>query len=222
MAKQTSREAWVDRYLREELTVEEMADFEVALMDSSAMQQELETAMGLREMLLFEAEQGIGTDNLLPESLSGVSKWRHLAVAATVTLAGFSTFMFWKVSYDSAELQRQVDLLSQPRSHVLTVPVNIMRSAGGQTPDVIVQKPASLSAILLDIELGPRSLEHESLNFALVDDAGTSVIDWRAAPSADGRAEVLLNSEQVPAVRLWLQINSSDGQQLERRLLEFR
>ena len=59
MAKQTSRQVWVDRYVREELAVDETVEFEQALMESSAMQQDLETALGLREALLFEPEQSL-------------------------------------------------------------------------------------------------------------------------------------------------------------------
>jgi hypothetical protein len=137
-------------------------------------------------------------------------------------LAVFSTVMFWKVSNDSAQLQRQLVSLSQPRTQVLTVPVNIMRSAGQHTPDVIIQKPTGHSAILLDIELGSRARELDRLAFALVDETGNSISDWIDAPTPDGRASVVLNSEQLPASRLWLQISSINGQALERRLLEFR
>lgn len=222
MPEQTSRQAWVDRYIRDELTVDEIAEFEASLMESPGMQQELETVLGLREVLLFESRRYRGTGGLLPETLFGVGKWQPLALAATVILAVFSTLMYWKVSNDSAGLQRQLELLSLPRTQVLTVPVNIMRSAGRQTPDVIVQKPAGHSAILLDIELGSYTRGLELLDFALVDEAGNTILTWTAAPTPAGRASVVLNSEQVPASRLWLQISSSDGQVLERSLMEFR
>ncbi len=103
-----------------------------------------------------------------------------------------------------------------------SVPVNIMRSASSRTPDVIIQKPVGHSAILLDIELGPAAGKLEELVFELVDDDGTVITSWNATPTQSGRASVLLNSEQVPSSRLWLQISSSTGQKLERRLLEFR
>lgn len=86
-------------------------------------------------------------------------------------------------------LQRQLDLLNQPRSQVLTVPVNIMRSAHGQVPDVIVQKPAGRAAILLDIELGPLARKLELLEFALVDEAE---IPFWPGPRHPHRMAVLL------------------------------
>ena len=50
----TSRQEWVDRYVRDELSVEEIAAFELALLDSPEMQKELETTLALRQLLLFE------------------------------------------------------------------------------------------------------------------------------------------------------------------------
>jgi hypothetical protein len=97
-----------------------------------------------------------------------------------------------------------------------------MRSAGGQTPDVIVQKPAGRAAILLDIELGLRAREQAQLDFALVDPEGATLLAWQSAPTDDGRATAIIDNQQIPASRLWLQINTSNGELLERRLLEFR
>jgi len=222
MAEHTSRHEWVDRYVRNELTVNEITEFEQVLMESPAIQKDLETVLGLREALLLEPEQDIPIDGLLPESLSDRGNWQSMALAASLVLAAFSSGMAWKFSNDSADLQKQLNLLGQPRTDVLTVPVNIMRSAGSQAPDVIIQKPSGHSAILLDIELGKAALQQQALAFALVDEAGSKVLDWRTAAAAGGRVEVLLNSERIPATRVWLEIATSDGQLLERRLLEFR
>ena len=222
MARQASRLDWVNRYVRNELTVDEIVGFEQALMDSPDIQRDLESVLGLREALLLQPEQSIPPADLLPEALSGGGNWKSAALAASVILAVFSTVMFWKVSNDSAELHRQLDLLSQPRSIVLKVPVDIMRSAGSRTPDVVARIPEGHAAILLDIQLTPRSLQQPSLFFNMVDETGATVASWSATSFANGRAEVLLNSEQVPALPVWLEISSDEGQLLERRLLEFR
>ena len=222
MAKQTSKQVRVDRYVRDELAVDETVEFEQALMESSAMQQDLETALGLREALLLVPEQNLPRNGLLPEFLPGGGNWQPVALAASLLLAVFSTVMFWKVSNDSAGLQNQLDLLNQPRTQLLSVPVNIMRSASSRTPDVIIQKPLGHSAILLDIELGSAASELEELIFELVDDGGVAISSWNAAPTQSGRASVMLSSERIPSARLWLQISSGQGRTLERRLLEFR
>jgi hypothetical protein len=104
---------------------------------------------------------------------------------------------------------------------MVTIAVPIMRSAGNQTPDVIVQMPEKRAVFLFDIELGLQARAQQQLNFALVDDAGTTLLAWQGRPTADGRATAVINSEQVPASRLWLQV-SANGESLERRLLEFR
>jgi hypothetical protein len=52
-----SRLEWVDRYVRDELSVEEIAAFELALLDSPEMQQELETTLALRQLLLFHYQK---------------------------------------------------------------------------------------------------------------------------------------------------------------------
>jgi hypothetical protein len=143
MAENTSRQQWIDRYVREELTVEEITEFEEALMESSVMQSELEAVLGLREALLHE-------------------------------------------------------------------------------PDVIAQKPTGHSALLLDIELNSVSRQQQALDFTLVDEAGAVVLSWNAAVGPDGHVDALLNSEEVPASRLRLDISAEDGQVLDQRLLEFR
>ena len=55
MPEQISIQVWIDHYIRDKLTVDEMTEFEVWLMESPGMQQELETILGLREVLLFDS-----------------------------------------------------------------------------------------------------------------------------------------------------------------------
>jgi len=90
------------------------------------------------------------------------------------------------------------------------------------TAAVIVQKPSGHAAILLDIELAPPIRQLEEVHFALTDQEGRAVANWVAAPSPQGRASVLINSEQIPVSQLWLEISSGSGDPIERRLLEFR
>lgn len=224
MPEQISRQDRVDRYVRDELSPEETAAFETELLESPAMQKELETVLALRGALALEAEtqEARAAGNEANEPLSENANWRRLALAASVALAVFSTVMLWKVGNDAAGLERELQALGQPRTELLTVAVPIMRSASEQTPDVIIQKPAGRAAILLDIELGLAAREQNRLEFALVDPEGATVLAWQSAPAADGRATAVINSEHLPASRLWLQINAGDGEPLERRLLEFR
>ena len=88
MAENTTRQQWIDRYVRNDLTVEEITEFELALMESPQMQKGLEAVLGLREALLLEPDprQETGVDDLLPESLSGGGNWRSLAMMLDIEL----------------------------------------------------------------------------------------------------------------------------------------
>lgn len=223
MPEQTSRKDWVDRYVREKMSPEEMEAFELELLESDALQDELETVLAMRQSLAFEEERAPDLVAMEPQPrVDRSAAWQPLAMAAAVVLAVLSTVMWWRSGNEVADLERQLQTIGQPMAEVLTVAVPIMRSAGGQTPDVIVQKPAGHAAILLDVELGLRAREQEVLDFALVDPEGTTILAWQSSPTADGRATAVINSEKIPATRLWLQISEASGETYDKRLLEFR
>lgn len=225
MPEHRSQELWVDWYLRDELSAEDEEAFETAMLESPALQQELETALAIRGALQKDSmpeHPSPGVSDPMPEKRMGGAAWRPLALAAAVALAVLSTVMWWKSGIESADLERRLQAHAQPRTDVLTVAVPIMRSASGQSPDVIVQKPAGQAAILLDIELGLQARQEPQLGFELTDSDGGQVLSWQASPASDGRATALINSEQIPASRLWLRISDGEGNLLERRLLEFR
>jgi hypothetical protein len=213
--------AWVDRYLRDELTASEIAAFERALMDSRKLQKELETALALREMLKHDSPSRPQVPAAGRSFLWGLNRWRPTGLAAAIALAVFSTLMFWKTSQDATGLQEELARLNQPLSGILTVPVALMRSAGGQSPDVVVTLPAAGHGILLDIELAPESSGRGELAFSLSRADGERILAWRGSPGADGKCRALLRSEQIPTGRIWLKIASLEGEALERRLLEF-
>ncbi|MBT8059015.1 MAG: hypothetical protein KJO33_05430 [Gammaproteobacteria bacterium] len=218
MARPKAGQAWVDRYLRDEMTASEIAAFEQALMDSPSMQQELETAMALREMLKHDAPSGQQASGSF---LTGLRRPIPTGIAAAIALAVFSTLMYWKTSQEAAGLQEELARLNQPLSGILTVPVALMRSDGGRTPDVVVSRPAAGHGVLLDIELAPGSRGRGELAFSLSRADGEFILAWRGSPAADGKSRALIRSEQIPTGRLWLDIASSEGETLERRLLEF-
>lgn len=91
MAEQTTRKAWVDRYVRDEMMVDEIAEYETALMESPGMQRELETVLGLREAFFLQSQQNPATGNRLAEPVYGARGWQPLSLTATVILALFST-----------------------------------------------------------------------------------------------------------------------------------
>jgi len=223
MPEQISSGEWVDRYVRDKLSPDEMKAFELELLESEPLQQELETVLAMRGALALDGEPQAQTESAeLQPTPRRDSAWQPLAMAATLVLAVLSTVMWWRSSNEVVDLEGQVQALGQPMAEILTVAVPIMRSTGGQTPDVIVQKPGGHVAILLDVELGLRAREQDVLDFALVGPDGTSVLAWQASPTTNGRTTVVINSDKIPASELWLQISDVGGEMYERRLLEFR
>lgn len=224
MLEQSHRKFWVDWYVNGDLSAEDTEAFETALLESSELQNDLETALALQGVFSWKSpEHENAVSEPRPMQLrSDPGHWHQLALAASVILAVVSTVMWWKTGNHAGDLERQVQALSLPVSEVLKVEVPIMRSAGSRTPDVIVQKPEGRAAVLLDIELGLAAREKAQLAFTLMDPEGTTVLAWQSVPRATGRATVVIPAAQIPASRLWLQINDSDGNILERRLLEFR
>lgn len=212
-----------DIYVRNELTGDEEAEFEVRMLGSSQLQQHVQTALAIRESLKLEelrvesSPPRRGRDHLE----LGIS-WGHLAVAASVLLAVVSTLMFVKANIESKQLNRQIAQLIEPQTSVLTVPVNIMRSVGAVTPDVIVQKPSAGSIIQLNIELSAQAQAQTSLLFTLVNEERDSIIRWQASPSATGYSIVLIRSEQIPTGLAQLQVSDTDGNILGKHSLEFR
>ena len=212
-----------DMYVRNALTDDEEADFEVRMLQSPQLQQHVQTALAIKESLKLDEMLGESSSHTRSKDHheSGNS-WGRMALAASVLLAIVSTLMLAKTSIESNQLKRQIAELVQPQTSVLTVPVNIMRSVGSGTPDVIVQKPSVGSVIQLDIELSGQSQAQPSLRFTLVNGGQESVVSWQVSPSANGRSTVLIRTEQIPNGLVQLQISDVAGNVLDRYLLEFR
>lgn len=224
MSTSDSFDPRVDRYVKNQLSPEEVEEFEIEMLDSPRLQDELEAVLALKGILQAETDLEPVRAVAEPRATYGNkgTNWNQLALAASFALALFSSVMWWKTGNDAATFENQVELLSQPNTNVLRVGIPIMRSAGSQTPDVIVQKPGPGSAMFFEVEVAPSVAERAPLEFQLLNDSDELILRWSATPGLNRHANVLVNSDQVPATRLWLTISSSDGELLERRLLEFR
>lgn len=222
MAEHPYDSEWIDRYLRNELTEDQEAEFETALLDSTELQQELESAMGVRQALLLDEELPAAvTAEEADGVMAGGPRWQSLAMAASLVLAVFSTTMYWRVSNQAAGLESEIAALRQPNGNVLTVPVDIMRSSSERTPDVIVRKPEGSAMVLLDIEASQAVIGLDRVHVALREPEGEEVYSWTASPDSRGRIRSVLNAESLPTGKLWLEMGSGD-EVLDRRLLEFR
>ena len=204
----------VDRYVLNQLDPEEEAAFEARLLEDAGLQAEVEAALGIVTAVRLGGEES--------RAAARGNPWTSYALAASIALAVLSTVMYWHASVESGDLQNRLDALRSPQANVLTVPVDIMRSADKSTPDAIIQKPTGNGAVVLDIELPARFQQSNSIDFTLRDAAGASVLAWSSAPDARGRARVLLQGGTVPEGRVELEMSANDGQLTDSRLIEFR
>ncbi len=221
MTEQGKYDDWVDRYVRDELSEEEVEEFEERLMTDSDLQSQLEAVFLMKEALKLESEAETETSKdavVIPWR----NQWSPMAIAASVLLAVVSTTLYWRSNVEIGHLQEQVTALQAPRTSVLTVPVDIMRSAASATPDVIVEIPAGHSAIVLDIELSAQFQNLQTVDFELVTQDSKAVLAWAAAPAGSDTVKVVLDSEVVPAGMIQLRMSDPDSDMQERRLLEFR
>lgn len=211
---------YLDRYLRNELTAEEEAEFETALLDSPDLQDALEATVALREAIRLEGEETSLEDEKTVDILEGRNNWQPYALAASLLLAVFSTTMFWKVSNDATELQQRIKVLRQPFTDVLTISVDIMRS-GVNVPDVVVQKPTDKALLLLEIELSPPGRQRDTIHMTLRDESLADIVSWTSVVSGQSTVDVAIASQQLPDGLVWLEMADSNGEVFDRRLLEF-
>ncbi|HLF31695.1 MAG TPA: hypothetical protein VI566_11785 [Xanthomonadales bacterium] len=221
MHRSEERREWVDRYLRNELMGDEAAIFETALLDSPDLQLQLETSIGIRQALLLEAEMGETEKAYPPSGPDARNNWQPVALAASVVLAVFSTTMYWKVSNEAGMLQSEIIAMSQPRTTVLTVPVDIMRSASSQTPDVIIHKPEGNALLVLDLELSPAVAAMGQVRMSLRDSQAVELFAWDSGVFDNGRVTAAFDSRMLPNGKVWLEMSDGQGRVIDRRLLEF-
>ena len=214
--------AWIDRYLRNELSAEDETRFENALLTSAKLQDELESTLAIRRVLQLETDapepqrQARAAASRLP------FPWVTVALAARLVLAVLSGLMYWYVSHEMANLRSGLETLVRPHAHQIVVPLDIMRSAGEDLPEAIIHKPAASASVVLDIELSAVAVAAGSLQLMLKDTAGAELATWHETVQDDGRVRSVFDAEFLPRGLVWLEISDRHGSLLDRRLLEFR
>lgn len=221
MAEHQFNKDWVDRYVRNKLSSEDEIAFEIALLEDQHLQAEVESTMAIRETLkrVANASQLATTSVARKMPLGSLTTW---ALAASVLLAIVSTGLAWRFNIDNSVMQSQIEAMQSPLTNLLRVPVDIMRSSGNNTPDVVIQKPSGRSAIVLDIELSGRFQKLDLVDFSLRREDDDLLLVWSATPDRNGYVSVMLQSETIPDGKVFLYISDVHGQLVEKRLLEFR
>lgn len=214
--------AWIDRYLRDELTDADEARFETALLESPRLQDELEAALAVQRLLKLEARASE------PEPDEGGSPsglrlpWFTMALCASLIVAVLSGVMYWDINREIADMRTGIKEPGALRAQDVLVPLDIMRSASQDLPEAIIHRPDDGGDIVLDIELTATAVEADRLHMALRDPDGSEVAIWTAGPIRDGRVRAAFDAEFLPAGQVWLEMSDESGHLLDRRLLEFR
>ena len=222
MNKQTNSREWIDRYLKGQLSDEEVVEFEERLIDDIQLQHELETELALMEAIKLDSETGANVTEL-KNSVTNVNQWSSMAIAASVLLAIVSTLFYWRTSVETGHLQQQLAELRAPRTSVLNVLVNTKRANNKSNPVAIVQKPGEHAEIILDIELPAGFPGLDSIGFELRSNKPEADLAWTATGPNPNRIKVALNSELIPSGMIELHTLDPSGKLKEEiYILEFR
>jgi len=230
MTESTEMAQRVDRYVRGEFDEAETAAFEAELLESPAMQDALEVALGLQRVTQFEFEPASAEVFPLPTpAAAALSRpagpretspgWRNWALAASVVLAVTSTTLLWRADSQNARLQARVDELGQPLVEVLTVPVDVVRSADPAAPDVRIRRSAA-ALLVLDVEVAAQLAGAGTLHLQLSGPDGTVLSSGNTAPTADGRVAIALRMDNLPDGTFTLRIGAADTGAVQTRRVE--
>lgn len=211
-----------DKYVRNKLSSAEIKEYELRMLDSPQLQDELEEALILQQALKLDNAESNNLQESMGAEIANRSNWMQWALAASIALMLVSSYFHVSTWSKTNLLKNQVALLSKPRSEVFLATVKIMRSASNAVPDSIIQLPKRDSTIILEIELGGRSRSAQALLFSFESENELADLSWEGSPNADGLTTVAINSEQIPFGLVWLVVSSKSGEVFERRLLEFK
>ena len=214
----------VDLYVRGKLNAEEIMAFEAELLESPKLQEALEEVLSLQRVV--DIDQQLSEAGEFDEPVTDVSQgWYTLdgarwPVAASITLAAGAVLFLWHAEVENTQLQSQISALSQPVGRVLTVPLDIMRSTGSQTPDVRIRKMPGPALLVLDVEVTSRMANSPELQVELHGDKGDELAVWSANPGPEGRIQLAFRSDHLPDGLVSLVIRDPQSGAREDRLLE--
>lgn len=214
----------VDRYVRGEFDGVETAAFEAELLESPRLQDALEVSLGLQRLVEGGLDEPAAEANLprAPGDAAGGSAphWTAWAIAASIVLAATMGTFLWRSELENTRLQSRLAELDQPVQAVLTVPLDVMRSASTRTPDVRIRKPAGGALLILDVEVAAQLLDAGALRLELRDSSGAVLRDWSGAPGESGRIELALRTDQLPDGVLELRMSDPASAASDSRLVE--
>ncbi|NNK52212.1 MAG: hypothetical protein HKO99_11510, partial [Xanthomonadales bacterium] len=128
--------------------------------------------------------------------------------------------LLWRSETENAFLNSRVTALEQPVQSVLTVPLDVMRSFGSDTPDVRIRKPAGPALLILDIEVSAPMAGAPALGLELHKEQGDQILQLSSVPDADGRIQLALRTDQLPDGIVTLRISESASGPADTRFIE--
>ncbi len=213
-----------DRYVRGDLEPSAIADFEAELLESPELQDAVELALGLKLLVGSGHRQAVPNPVARLEqrkpSFQGEVQWYRWGLAATILLTVATTQLYWRADNRNEELQKVVDQLNQPVGKVFAVPLDIMRSARSESPDVIIRKPAQDSVMILDIELQPDMARSSLIRLTISSISGEVIHSLDTAPAANGRVQIALNTAAISSGQYHLEIDSDIANRVDQRMFE--
>lgn len=224
MTENNAMSARVDRYVRGELDDGETTAFETELLESPQLQDALEVALGLQSAVKRERRQCPAQIIHLQASGRTVGtpprRRPQWALAASIAFAAGVAALLWRSGVENAQLNSRIVELTRPVETVLTVPLDVMRSAGSLAPDVRIRKPAGAAVLILDVEVPAQMADASSLNVELRKDQGAELLRWSARPNASGRIQFALRTDQLPDGRLTLHLSDPASGDADSRSIE--
>lgn len=214
----------VNLYVKGQLNAEETMAFETDLLESPKLQEALESVLSLQRVL--DIEQQLSDAGVADETGAYAPRRqqllnvRTLSMAASILLAAGAGVLLWHSEMENTQLQSQISTLSQPVGSVLTVPLDIMRSAPSATPDVRIRKMPGPALLVLDVEVSSRMANAQVLELGLLGEQGDELASWSARPAPGGRVQLAFRSDHVPDGLLSLTISDPESGASDKRLLE--
>jgi hypothetical protein len=220
MTDPANQEMQVERYLANRMTDDEVARFEQQLLASTELQDEVELALAIKQAMPHDA---VRPGPKVPATIP-TRKWQPLALAASVSLAVLTSYLYVDQRKDNIDLRTQLELADQPNANVTIVPVRIFRSSTSLDPnpvaDVVVRKPAVGGVVILDIELDSQTREQPNLSAKLADSTEQELASWSIQPGSQS-TRISLPVERIPDGMLKLAISGDEGTVLRTHWIEF-
>jgi hypothetical protein len=224
MTENSAMSVRVDRYVRGKLDDGETRAFETELLESPELQDALEVALGLQSAVARERRQGSAQIIHLQAAGRTVGtpprRQPQWALAASIVIAAGAAGLLWRSGVENAQLNSRILELTRPVETVLTVPLDVMRSAGAHAADVRIRKPAGAAVLILDVEVPAQMADASPLNVELRKDQGAELLRWSARPNASGRIQFALRTDQLPDGRLVLHMSNPVSGDADSRSIE--